>query len=688
MVEEKIFHNACPRNCYDTCSILSHVQDGKLVKVSGDPHNSYTCGRLCAKGYAYTRYVYNPNRLRYPLRQYPRGSGHWERLTWNQAISQIAEKILELFDRYGSNLAVGYNKFSGNLGLLHYAVEGMFNSIGAHTKPKGNPCLAAGWDAMAYDFGELSYFPDPERMADAHAIVLWGANPAWTAVHQMSFINQARDKGGSLIVIDPLFSATAAQADIYLQIKPGTDGMLALGVIKWLMEKGKLEASFLKAQVRGWDRFIKYMEGEINLQEVCAVTGVSLAGVEALSRQYLDKPCVTWIGYGMQRHRNGGQNVRAINALAAVSGNLNYNGGGLFYNHPWGNFFPRTLLNIEPPVSGGMVSREVDINNFAEKGLELLDPPLKMLYIACRNPLTQDQNLKAWHQLIARLELVVTTDLVMTKTAEASDLVLPTTTHFEEFDINVGYWHRWLALNEKAIEPLYEAKSDLEIARMLTSALNKLRPGFSSFPWRLSAPEWIERELSPRILQAYGLNHWEELKNGPSKLKYPEKLGKLNEGLNLGKFEFYSESAKKNSLPAIAKFLKTELDRVYPLHLLTPQSSSRIHSQFQDVDWLQEKEFEGDEVNLGMNRADAEQRRIRAGDWIEVRNDSGTLKCKAVISAHVPAGVVIIPQGGVPVNSLLTGLNTDMGIQKSGSSGGAFYDAYVEIKRLDDPWDQ
>jgi len=211
----QVFRNVCPRNCYGTCGILSHVKQGKLVKVEGDPAHGYSRGRLCAKGYAYPQYVYSPERLRYPLLQYPRGSGSWERISWEKALDLIACKLLELHDRYGTNLAAAFNKFSGNLGLLHYAVEGFFNSLGAHTRPVGNLCQAAGWDGQSCDFGE-AVSPDPELMAQAAGIVIWGANPAATSLHQWHFINQARKKGAKLIVIDPVFTPTAAQADSYI----------------------------------------------------------------------------------------------------------------------------------------------------------------------------------------------------------------------------------------------------------------------------------------------------------------------------------------------------------------------------------------------------------------------------------------------------------------------------------------
>ena len=237
-MKEAIYRNTCPRNCYGTCGILSHVKDGKLIKVTGDPDHGYSKGQLCAKGYAFTEYVYSPNRLKYPMLQSPRGSGNWKRISWDEAYTIIASKMVELNQRYGSNLASGYNKFSGNLGLLHYATEGMFNSIGPHTMPIGNPCALTGRLAMNRSFGE-NFSSIPEDMAGAKLIVLWGANPAITNVHQMKFIYEARKKGAKLVVIDPVFSQTAKKADIYIQINPGTDRLLAHAIAKLVINRNQ-----------------------------------------------------------------------------------------------------------------------------------------------------------------------------------------------------------------------------------------------------------------------------------------------------------------------------------------------------------------------------------------------------------------------------------------------------------------
>lgn len=675
----EVFRNVCPRNCYNTCSMLSYVKNGKLHKVAGDPLNGYTQGKLCAKGYAYTEYVYSTDRLRYPLRQYPRGSGNWERISWEQALAQIAEKIAELNTCYGSNLPLAYNKCSGNVGLLSHAIDGMFNSIGSHTKPKGDPCLSAGNDALKYDFGH-AINPDPEKMVNSQLIVLWGANPAWTAVHQLKFINQARQQGARLVVIDPIFTPTAAKADLYLQIHPGTDGLLALTLAKLLIDRGEYDQEFVRNHVWGWLPFLNYLNKNISLDLVSKVTGIAKEGILEFASLFATlKPCSSWIGYGFQRNTNGGQNFRAINALMAITGNIGIPGGGQYYLHQSRMDFPLHLLNHKGPEHHTRKTRLVDLNNFASEVLALEDPPVKFLWIANRNPFTQDQDLAKWQTLLQKLELIVTVDLFMTKTAEMSDLVLPAASHFEEFDINVSYWHNWLALNEKTLFPYFEAKSDLQIARELTKKLNQYVPGFSNFPHELTAEEWIEKEFTPHILSLYGLNRWEDLKAGPKKLQtdvtpwFDKKF--LTKS---GKFEIYSSEAKKNNLPAISKFSWPKTGS-YPLRLLSPQNPFGIHSQYKWLNW-----FDHNRVDLVyMNIADAAKRSLQESDTVSLFNANGSSIKRLTISENVPPGVVVVFQGGdSPINTLISNSFTDMGSVTGGSNAVAFYDIFVECKKV------
>ncbi len=179
--------SSCPRNCYDTCSIVTTVEDGTIKFITGNPNNSYTNGRLCVKGFTYPNYVYSPDRIKYPMKQKKRGSGQWERISWDEAYDMIAKKILEIKEKHGSTLPIALNKYSGNFNVLSYGVEGMMSSWGYTTRAHGTPCWPAGIYSQSSDFVTIVN-SDPEMMVKSKSLIIWGAPPAWTAVHSMSII--------------------------------------------------------------------------------------------------------------------------------------------------------------------------------------------------------------------------------------------------------------------------------------------------------------------------------------------------------------------------------------------------------------------------------------------------------------------------------------------------------------------
>lgn len=665
-MKDGVYRNTCPRNCFGTCGILSYVKNGRLMKVTGDPKHGYTKGRLCAKGYASTQFVYNTQRLKYPMIQSPRGSGNWKRISWDEAYSIIAGKIIELNQRYGSNLASGYNKFSGNLGFLHYAVEGMFNSIGPHTKPVGNPCALTGKLAVNQAFGH-NFSSNPEDMSDTNLIVIWGANPAVTNVHQMKFIYEARRSGAKFIVIDPIFTRTAEKADVYIQINPGTDAWLAFGIAKILIEKGIDDEESIREQTIGWDQYKHYIHHQIDLSDVSKRTGVPMEAMEVLAEFYGNlKPAVTWNGLGIQRNDRGSYSISAINNLVAMTGNLSYPNSGLYYMHFDIDHFPQLLFNHQGPVHPNITkSREIDISNFSKYALALTEPPLKFLWVASRNIITQDQNLKSWHQLFNQLELIVTVDLYLTKTAKHSDIVLPAASHFEEEDLNVGYWHYWLSINQKSIPPYYEAKSDLQIARELTKKLNELSPGFSNFPFEKEPIDWIKEELTPEIMRQYSLTSYEDLLEGPHK--------KIEIAHSM------SDSEKFRLLPSketVTEQLQSEnLKKPLTYRLLTPQTLLKIHSQYELVPWLNQEQTE-DIIELSSTAAI--QHGIDENTKIEIYNQHGSIIGTAKINPTLPNQVVLASQAGNnPINQLIT--QTD----DKGANGSStfFYDSMVNIRK-------
>ena len=702
-----VFRNACPRNCYDTCGIKSYVKDGVLQFIEGAEESTFTDGGLCVKGYAYPRTVYNPDRIKYPMKQVGRGSGNWQRISWDEAMETIAGKILEIKEKDGNLLGMAMTKYSGNFGITHYGVEGMMTSLGYTTRFVGTPCWPAGIDAQNFDMGDM-WCNDPEDMVNSKYIIIWGANPAWCSVHSMKYVTEARARGTKVVVIDPVFTQTAAKADEYWQIDTGTDGALALGMARHLVDMGLVKRDWVNDNGLGYDEFEAYLKENVTVEWAAEQTGLPVEAIKAVAEEFAAAdPATIWIGYGMQRHINGGQNVRAIDALVAMTGNIGKIGGGARYGHlyTWG-FNYHAMTHARPEGSVGFVGktgpmgefdtgvtateaeysdRALNINKIAQEILDVNDPPVRLLWVANKNVLSQDFDRNKIEKAFEKLEMVVVVDQSFTQTAELADIVLPTTTLFEDWTVNVSYWHYWLSVNEQAIEPLFEAKSDIVIAAALSAKLNSKQPGSCTFPTEVDPKTWMAAEFNDGIHDLFGIDSWEDLRNGPVKAKmHPAAWHDLKFKTPSGKFEFKSERAAEYGHPALPIF-KERRPAYAPYRLLTPHTKYAIHSQFQNVDWM--ADF-NPEPFLYVNPRLAQQKSLSDGDMVRVFNDIGEERLRIKITDNVPADTLLMYENWFGkgnkfnVNNLVDDTSSDMGKYATGSPGVAIHDQFADIEKI------
>lgn len=682
----QVFQNACPRNCYDTCAILTTVDDGVIKRVEGNPINTYTNGNICVKGNGYPRTVYSPDRIKYPMRQIGRGSGNWERISWNEAFTEIAENIFKIKKEYGSTLPICLDKYSGNFGILHYGIEGMMSSIGYTTRATGTPCWPAGIDAQTFDFGTILN-NDPEDFVNAKFLILWGVNPAWTAVHSMNFIEKAKENGCKVISIDPILTNTAAKADVHIQINPSTDGALALGMAKYILDNELYDGDWLALNSIGYGEFFGYVKNNITLEWASEKTGIPVKVIEELAREYATtKPASLWIGYGMQRHTNGGQNVRAIDALAAITGNIGVSGGGANYAQldSWG-FSYHAMIHNPPEGSGGEANRAININNFGAAVLATNDPPIKMMWIACRNPMQQDPETAVVKKAFEAMDLVVTVDLFMTKTVEMSDIVLPATTPFETPNVSVSYWHYWMNLNEQAIKPMYEAKNDVEIGWGLSAKMNELEPGSCTFPTSGDMEDWLAKEFHDGILKQFGMKDWTDLKKGPRKMLGKELAWKDGDFRTpSGKYELLSKEAAKYGHPELPIYIEEmKSNASHPYRCISPHWKLSIHSQFQNLDWMEalsNEPFVEIHPNLAVKLG------IKAKDNVKVFNDLGYIIIPAKLTKTVQENTVVVYETWLKdrdfnINHTVKAIPADMGSKATGMPGIAFHDNFVNVEK-------
>ncbi|NLC27938.1 MAG: molybdopterin-dependent oxidoreductase [Campylobacteraceae bacterium] len=698
------FRNACPRNCYDTCSIKSYVKDGVLQFVEGAKESTYTRGGLCVKGNSYVRRVYSPDRIKYPMMQVGgRGSGTWKRISWDEAMETIAKKLLAMKKEDGNLLGAALTKYSGNFGILHNGIEGMFNSIGYTTRFAGTPCWPAGIDAQNLDMGAM-WTNDPEEMKDSKYIILWGSNPAANSIHSLKYIFEAKRKGAKVVVIDPVFSEMASKASHWIQVKFGNDGLLALGMAKIIIDAGMHDKKWLKENAKGFKEYKAYLD-TIKLEDVVEASGVPLDLIKEIALEFAKaKPATIWTGYGIQRHSNGGSIVRAIDALVAISGNIGKYAGGSRFGHleTWGfNYHAMSMPKPEGSIGfiggvrmgefnqdgGGDNKPEYDDRylNINKTAREILNasPKVRLLWVACKNVFAQDFDRNMLIEAFKTLEMVVVAEQFFTETTKWADIVLPVTTQFEEDDVNVSYWHYWLTLNEQAIKPLHEAKNDLHIAALLSKKMNALEEGSCTFPQYVDTKEWTAKEFNAGIYEKFGISSWKDLRNGPVKAKVviPYADGKFL--TPSGKFEFYSEKAKENGWKALPEFVPGR-EPYDEFRLISPHSRFSLHSQFQNLDWMEE--FNPTPF-VYINPEDAESKRVKTGDTVALFNKIGVLRIHAKVTDNVPKGVMMIYEQWFNnsihnVNELVDDTSSDMGAFKTGAPGVALHDTYVNFRKV------
>ncbi len=580
------------------------------------------------------------------------------------------------------HISLALNKYSGNFGILHQAVEGMFNSLGPTTRAVGSPCWSSGLDAFYYDFGEHRT-SDLEEMMQADTIVLWGINPVWTSIHALPFLYRAKERGATLITIDPIYTATAKKSDLYIQVKPGGDGALAIAVAKMLMEKGEIDFRFIAEHTVGWEE-LRFELENISMEKALLQAGQRRETVERLaSFMGKDRNLFIWIGFGLQRHRNGGQNIRSINALAAMTGNIGKKGSGVHFAHdPAWKFPHRITKHIPAGFEEKEIIRPVDINNFAEELLRMEDPPVKLLWISCRNLLTQNPDRALLEKVLSSMEMIITVDLFLTPTASISDIVLPAATPFEEWDLVASYWHHWISINQPAIAPYGESKSDLEIAKAIAKRLNERSPGMSAFPWWKSAEEFIEEEFTEEICAKLHISHWRELLNGPRKILGEETAWEGHRfSTPSGKFEFFSSRAKEAGLPPLSMQLsESKVEEKYPYVLLIIHDPYRLNSQFQNIPAL--KKASGEPFFL-IHPSLAKKKGIEPGRMVRIYNDYGEVLLRAYPSIEIsPDTLQLINGSRLPINRLIPFIPSDMGRAVTGASGMAFNDTRVEIEKI------
>src|SRR5882672_10971073 len=631
---KKLVHAACPHDCPDACGVLITVHDGRATKIQGDPSHPVTRGFLCAKVAKYLDRVYSPDRVLYPMRRVrPKGpvagegaratqAGQaFERIGWDEALDEITSRFRGIVSEFGSEAILPYS-YGGTLGALNGASmdRRFFHRLGASQLAR-NICSAAGEAGLKSVIG-IKMGTDPEQFTHSRYIIAWGANIHGNNVHLWPFISEARRKGAKLVVIDPYRTRTAACADWYLPINPGTDAALALGMMHIIINDGLHDADYVSRYTLGFDDLREKVQ-EYPPDRVAAWTGISAADVTKLAREYATvRPAVIRTNYGVQRSEGGGMATRAVTMLPCITGSWKEVGGGLqmstsgAFASIGGELKRKDLMQ---PALG----REARTINMVELGKVLTmenDPPVKALFVYNSNPAAVCPNHNDVVRGLRRSDLfTVVHEQFFTDTTDYADIVLPATTFFEHKDLQKAYGHYYLQISQQAIEPLGECRANVDLFRSLAE-----RMGFEDHCFRESVDEMIDLALESDDRWMEGMSRERLEREGHVRLNFEQQLpdssspdflpfAEGNFGTSSGKAELYSEDLKAQGLDPVVAFTPPEESRhglqarEFPLELLARKADNFLNSTFCNLPVVQEMEEAG---LLEMSAGDARARSI------------------------------------------------------------------------------
>ncbi|MGX4467410.1 molybdopterin-dependent oxidoreductase, partial [Clostridioides difficile] len=353
---KKLSHG-CTLDCHDCCKFNVYTKGNNVVKIEGDKNHPYTKGFICKKGMAHLDRLNHKDRIKTPMLKV---DGVWKEISFDKAIEIMAEKLTYYKEKYTSKSVMHYDQY-GSGSVLKYIGDIFFNFYGGVSRQKGGPCWSAGMHAQKYDFG-IARSHAIEDMLNSKSIFVWGKNPAYTTIHTMQIIKKAKEKGIKIVVIDPIYTKTAQIADKYVQVNPGTDGALAIAMAKIIVEDKLYDEEYINSYVIGFEEYKKYLYS-LELSFLIDECGVKENDIRELVDLYTNKYSSINVGYGLQKYKNGGNTIRAIDALSAITGQIGFSGGGVNYAN---KVYP-SVINSDPYNSQSYgEDREFYVSNISE----------------------------------------------------------------------------------------------------------------------------------------------------------------------------------------------------------------------------------------------------------------------------------------------------------------------------------
>jgi len=696
MKENKIF-SACQHDCPDNCAIISDVVNGVVTRVRGNPEHPYTQGFLCSKVKTYEKRVYSENRILYPMKRIGRKSEkRFEKVTWEDALREIKKNFLSTIEKNGPQSILPFS-YLGHQGLLNglHCGDRFFNKLGASIGERTfcNSTASRAYRMVAGPSGGL----DPESFAISGLVILWGINIVSTSVHHFHFIQKAIKKGAKFVVIDPVRTKTARRAHVHIRPLPGTDVVLALAIANYLIEQNLIDLEYIKRYTKGFSKFAKRAQ-RFSIKSASEITGVPIKQIEQLSLLISrNKATAIRTGVGLERTRNGGDAIRAIASIPALTGAWTVPGGGIF-QHPH-NTFPINRQALANPDIGEQKRNSINLFDLAKHLDKDAEIKINSLFVYNANPVVAaaDQT-KLIRNLLREDLFIVVSEIFQTDTCDYADIILPAASQLEQQDLMYSWGHFNLQFNEKAIEPLGESVSNTELFRRLAKAFSFNEPLFSQSDEELieQALDWNHESLkaiTPKTLRKTG---FARLNVGEPKSRVPHQFGSFP--TPSGKFEFYSsqyldgnkilsvyrqgieDTAPHRPVDPLPKFRPRKKTDSNQFILISPKHHHFLNSGYTNL--ADSSELSKTQTVL-INPDDAMSNEINTGDAVKVWNSRGSLYAVAQVSDDVINEVIVVNHGfwmkhlkGNTVNALTESCPSEIG------RGITVNDTIVHIKKI------
>jgi anaerobic selenocysteine-containing dehydrogenase len=667
----------CAHDCPDMCSLIAHVEDGKVVRIQGDPDHPYTAGFACGKVNRDTDNVNSPERISTPLKRTgPKGAGQFKRISWDEALDEITAKWKAIIKESGPLALLGY-AYSAHQGLMNRGlVNGLFHALGSSRLQAGTVCDTCCEEAWNVTVGPIGG-ADPEDVVHSDLVISWGADLAATNVHFWALYEaQKKKRGVPLVVIDPRRTRSAKAADLYLPIRIGTDAALALGVMHILVRDKSDDRDYIAKHTLGFDKVEREVLPRFTPARTAEITGLPVVDIEKFASMYgKAKAALIRLGEGMTRLAAGGQALRTVVLLPGVSGHYAVKGGGallltaascdLNYNA------------VRKP-SGPATARMVNHLRLGEELLNMKDPPIRALYVSANNPAVTCPEVHKVRKGLAREDLfTVVHDPFMTDTAKYADIILPAASYLETDDLYRAYGAYWMQWGQQAAKPQGEARSNFDVAQALAGRMGLTDKIFTLAPQE-AAKELFKGATGPAS------------KADPQKLFAGEPIHIVHDwqgqpfATPSGKLEFYSEQLAKQGIAPLPDWNEDPIEaadaKKWPLRLLTAPGYFQAHTAFSGVAFLRNRE--GKPFCI-LHPKDAARRGLKDGAQVRLFNDRGEIGLVLKVSDEVQPGVVLVP-GQRPtsetvagtINMLCSDRYTDMG------EGATYQSTYLDVG----PW--